>query len=336
MSRVQGTFAFVAVLWSVLVLTPEVALAQDEQPPSEAPPAAEEQAPEQTSPPNPEDLTTQPNEPLTEGAQPQPEAPAEEYTPTVPPAVATPTPAPEDRGPLLDGHLREGAFLSGPGSLTFVLHHSIMGGAGGLATQGIPNRFKFDTLGAREAILAGTLVGAGLGFGFSAWWQFNHWIGLPSANFGIVNSVIAGMALTGLIDLMTNDATALAYTAFLGAEIGAWLTTIVGGGELSVAKGLLIASGGGWGLAYTALLLGILSTSGSAGSTSTAIDALLIAPGIGAGALALAGMKYSPTSTQILRADVFGAGVGAGVFLLSGLVLGRFDQPTPYVLSFLA
>ena len=45
-------------------------------------------------------------------------------------------------------------------------------------------------------------------------------------------------------------------------------------------------------------------------------------------------MKYNPTPTQILRADLFGVGVGAVVLVLSGLVLG-FDQPTPYVLSFL-
>lgn len=281
-------------------------------------------------------------------AEPPPGTPAEDV-PAAQPDPAPPVLTPEEgaeQAPaaatdgqtnpaILDGHVREGAFLSGPGSLTFILHHTLMGAAAGLATQGISTNFNLALEG-RERMLAGTLIGAGLGFGISAWWQFNHWIGLPAANYGIVNSLIAGMAMTGLVDLMTNDPLALAWAAFIGAEAGAWVTTVVGGGDFSVSKGLFIASGGAWGLAYAALLVGILGTSGSGGSVNTAIDALLIAPGIGAGALALAGLKYSPTTNQILRADVFGAGVGAGVFLLSGLVLGSFNQPTPYVLSLLS
>lgn len=319
MARVWESVAVVLVLSLMLTSTPATAQ-EDSYPP------VEQEESGDTYAPDPDNLTTQPNEPLTEGDAAYPEeAPA-------PQPAAAPR---KETGPLIDGRLREGAFLSGPGSLTFVLHHSIMGAVGGLATQGISNQFRFD-LGSREAMLAGTLIGAGVGFGFSAWWQFNHWIGLPAANYGIVNSLIAGMAMTGLVDLMTNDPLALAWAAFIGAEAGAWVTTVVGGGDFSVSKGLFIASGGAWGLAYAALLVGILGTSGSGGSVNTAIDALLIAPGIGAGALALAGLKYSPTTNQILRADVFGAGVGAGVFLLSGLVLGSFNQPTPYVLSLLS
>lgn len=329
MARVWGSVAFGAVLTLTLSLSLVSRPAWAQEDPYDPP--AEEDA----YAPNPDDLTTQPNEPLTEGDEADTGVDygesASDATETAEGAGA----ARRETGPLIDGRLREGAFLSGPGSLTFVLHHSIMGAVGGLATQGISNQFRFD-LGSREAMLAGTLIGAGVGFGFSAWWQFNHWIGLPAANYGIVNSLIAGMAMTGLVDLMTNDPLALAWTAFLAAEAGAWASIVLGGGDFTVSKGLFIASGGAWGLVYCALLVGILGTSGSGGDVNAAIDALLIAPGIGAGALALAGLKYSPTTNQILRADVFGAGVGAGVFLLSGLVLGGFNQPTPYVLSLLS
>lgn len=312
MNRVWGRWITGAVFAATLLVSPFVAHAQED--PYAQPPAEET--------------------PAWDGSQEVP--PAEEDPQTLPPEAAPDsTAARDDRGPLIDGRLREGAFLAGPGSLTFILHHSIMGAGGGLTTQGIANGFQL-TLGSREAMLAGTLIGAGLGFGTSAWWQFNHWIGMPAANFGIVNSVITGMALTGLVDLMTNDPLALAWTAFLGAELGAWLSMVVGGGDLEVSKGLFIASGGAWGLAYCAMLLGVLGTSGSGGNINAAVDALLIAPGIGAGALALAGMKYNPTSTQIMRANVFGAGVGTGVLLLSAMVLGGFDQPTPYVLALLS
>lgn len=326
----SGAVASLAIV--AVALAPALARAQYE----EAPPPAGNEDP--YAPP-PEDLTTKPNEPLTEGAA-DPYAPPEEEQGSLlgEPAPTTAPSARKETGPLIDGRLREGAFLSGPGSLTFVLHHSAMGFLGGFSTQFLggfrDGRPSFE-LGAREAMLAGTLVGAGIGFGASAWYQFNNWIGLPAANFGIVNSVISGMALTGLVDLMTNDALALAWVAFLGAEAGAWVTAVVGGGDFTVNKGLFIASGGGWGLAYCALLLGVLGTSGSSTNVNAAVDALLIAPGIGAGALALAAMKYSPTTNQILRADAFGAGVGAGVLLLSGAFLGGFSQPTPYVLSML-
>ena len=81
--------------------------------------------------------------------------------------------------------------------------------------------------------------------------------------------------------------------------------------------------------------MAIIHFSGTTIPGKTWADTLLMAPGIGAGALAMATMRYNPTSGQILRADLFGAGVGAAVLLLSGLVLGGFNQPTPYVLSFL-
>ncbi|WP_375765382.1 hypothetical protein NR798_27105 [Archangium gephyra] len=272
-------------------------------------------------PPDPASLRTVPQAPLTQEGQ-------------LPPAAAPATGEPEANGALLDGRPRYGAFLSGPGSLTFLLHHSLMGGLGGLFTQGIAHRFSFDR-GSREAMLAGTLLGAGLGFGSSAWWQFHHWVDKPMGYLGIGNSVMGGMFAAGLVDILTRDATALAWASFVGAELGAWLTATVAGGQLPLDDSLLVASGGGWGLLYGALLLAVVHFSGTEISGKTWTDTLLIAPGLGASALALATMKYNPTPTQILRADLFGVGVGAVVLLLSGLVLGGFNQPTPYVLSFL-
>ncbi len=256
-------------------------------------------------------------------------------SPTTDTPVATPPPV-EESGAVLDGHVREGAFLAGPGSLTFVLHHSIMGFVGGLATQGISTRFALDSVGNREQMLAGSLIGAGLGFGVSAWWQFNHWLDKPVAYFGIVNSMASGMFMAGLIDLVSDDALLLTWTAFLGAQLGAWLTTTLGGGEMPLNKGLLMTSGGGWGLIYGALFLAILKTSGTQVTTAGVTDTLLIAPGLGAGLMALATMRYNPTSNQILRADLFGAAVGGGVLLLSALVLGDFGTSIPYVLAMLS
>ncbi|MBI3184268.1 MAG: hypothetical protein HYZ28_19215 [Myxococcales bacterium] len=319
----------------------------------------------QTAPESPEEppprkktvVVPLPPPPQPEQPAPQPQAQPEEAKPLVVPAPAEP-PSPEPpagpppalveetppaapaepppSGATIDGHVREGAFLSGPGSLTFILHHTIMLAAGGLASQIASNGFRVD-LASREAMLAGTLVGAGLGFGVSAWWQFNHWVDHPMASFGIVNSAIGGMFFTGLVDLMTNDSLTLTWTAIVGSTLGGWLTATLGGGEMPLNKGLFIASGGAWGLLYAALLLAIMGAS-SPGSANAAgvIDTLLIAPGIGAGAMALAGLRYDPTTAQVLRADLFGAGVGGAVLVLSALVLGRFDISTPYILALLS
>ncbi len=284
----------------------------------EPPPARTNDAP--LAPPDPESLRTRAQPPLTEGYVPQ--------------ANAVPPPPPND-GTILDGRPRQGPFLSGPGSLTFVLHHTILGAMGGLFTQGFAQEFKIDR-DSREAMLAGTLIGAGLGFGASAWWQFNNWVDRPLSYFAISNSLVGGMFLGGFMDLLADDRDVLAWSSFVGAELGAWLTAVVGGGQLPMNHGLLVSSGAAWGLASSALLLAIIHFSGTEIRGKTWADTLLIAPGIGAGALAIATMRYNPTSGQILRADIFGSGVGAAVLLLSGLVLGGFDQPTPYVLSFLA
>ena len=311
-------------------------------PPSEAyPPASAQQDPAQQPPqgtatdaprvpPEPDSLITQPQAPLTPDGQTDPSKPS-----AVPSsATASAAPPGEDTGVMLDGRPRQGPFLSGPGSLTFIVHHTTMGAMGGFFTQAFANDFSLKQ-SSREAMLAGTLIGAGLGFGASAWWQFNNWVDRPMASFGIGNSVVGGMFMAGFMDLFTQDPGVLTWSAFLGAELGAWLTAGLGGGQLPLNDGLLISSGAGWGMAYAALLMAIIHFSGTDVSGKTWRDGLLLAPGIGAGALALATMRYNPTPSQIIRADIFGAGVGAAVLLISGLVLGGFDQSTPYVLSFL-
>ena len=263
----------------------------------------------------------------------------------------------EQPGAFLDGHPREGAFLSGPGSMTFVLHHTLLAGLGVLATQMIPRAVdayclgqmgctsdpnKFTGEGARIAYLAGSLIGAGVGFGSSAWWQFNHWISHRTANFGIGFGIVGGMFLGGLTDLIAASANpvdrayAVTWTALIGSLAGAWLTTVIGGGDLPLNKGTLIASGAGWAMIYTALIIGMIAASGSGSSNVRAgVDAMFITPAIGAGAMAFATLKFNPSTTQIMRANLFGVGVGAAVFLLSGLVLGLNWSTTmvPYILG---
>ncbi|GMU05954.1 hypothetical protein [Corallococcus caeni] len=283
------------------------------------------------APPDPDRLRTEPQAPLTEGPQGVRQQSTRDETAT---AASRLRPPPEDNGVFLDGQRRRGPFLSGPGSMRFVLHHTALGALGGFFTQAFSKDYNFDR-SSREAMLAGTLIGAGLGFGASAWWQFNNWVDTPMANFTILNSGIGGMFLAGFMDLLTQDAGVLTWSAFLGAELGAWLTAGIGGGQLPLSDGLLVASGAGWAAAYSALFLAIVHFSGTAISGKTWKDLLLISPGVGAGVLALATMRYNPTASQILRADLFGGGVGAAVLLISGLVLGGFNQSTPYVLSFL-
>ncbi|MDY7228048.1 hypothetical protein [Hyalangium rubrum] len=291
--------------------------ATDPQQPVTPPPGVPSDAP--VAPPDPNSLRTEPQAPLTENGVPN---------------EALPPPQPEAGGVLLDGRPRQGPFLSGPGSFTFVLHHAVLGAMGGLFTQGFAQDFSFDR-GSREAMLAGTLIGAGLGFGASSWWQFNNWVDKPLGYFGIANSLVGGMFMGGFMDLLADNRDVLAWSSFVGAELGAWLTATIGGGQLPLNHGLLVSSGAAWGLAYSALLLAIIHSSGTKIAGKTWADTLLIAPGVGAGVLAIATMRYNPTSGQILRANIFGGGVGAIVLLLSGLVLGGFDEPTPYVLSFL-
>ena len=63
-------------------------------------------------------------------------------------------------------------------------------------------------------MLIGALLGAGLGFGASAFWQFNHWMDAPAASAAIVNSLAGGFLMLGLVDLFSNDAVALSWSAF--------------------------------------------------------------------------------------------------------------------------
>ena len=297
-----------------------------DQPPQQWPPPPPPQGTGDgtTTTPPPDGSTTTPPPGDTVVTQPQPglETSTEEDD-SMPPAEA-----------LLDGHVRSGPFMAGPGSFTFVLHNSILGAAGGFGTQLISSQFNFDR--GKEGMLVGTLVGMGLGFGISTWWQFTHWMDSPVAAFSVVNGLYAGMLAAGLVDSLSRDLTALAYSAFICAELGGWLTAAVGGGEMKLADGLAIASAGAWAGAYTALVLATLTYAGGTPPTSKAwVDTLLIAPGIGASALAVALIQIRPTANQVIRGDLFGLGVGAAVLVTAGLVVG-WTTPTTYILTLLS
>lgn len=330
--------------------------------------------------------------PVAEQPPPQPAADA----PVVPPpertfeAAPPPLPAPEQLdtnpaaippsgpGAMLDGHPREGSFLSGPGSLTFVMHHTLMTGLGVLGTQLVPRAIdaspahasvdgmrtdgcppigdryaKADPVvgtcsdivggeGARIAYLTGTLLGAGIGFTGAAIWQFNNWISQRSANFGIISSFIGGMTLGGFTDLVTQhrDPYATAWLSLIGSSAGAWVAAIVGGGDIPLNKATLIVSGAGWAMIYTGLVVAIVATMGGlpqATAGRVGLDAVMITPALGAGAMALASLKFNPSTAQIIRANIFGVAVGGAVLLLSGLLLGPATgftrSPLPYILS---
>lgn len=304
-------------------------------PPVETPPVPPVEAP-------PETRTIEVTPPLPLPAEP----------PMVPSGDVMGTPS-EAPGAFIDGKPREGAFLSGPGSMTFVMHHTLMTGLGVLATQMIPRAVGAYCMGqdatmctpmpamftdqdARVAYLAGSLIGAAVGFGVSAWWQFNHWISHRSANFGIIGSFIGGAFLGALTDLAASMATprdraaAVTWTILIGSLAGAWLTTVIGGGDIALNKATLVVSGAAWAMIYTALIMGMVAASGSSGGgIRTGLDAMMITPAIGAAAMAFATLKFNPSTTQIMRANLFGVGVGAAVFLLSGLVLGLDWGKTP-------
>lgn len=234
----------------------------------------------------------------------------------------------------VDGHRRIGNFLAGPGSFDFILHHTLMGAAGGLAITGIPGRFDVGDVGTRTTMLLGTLAGAGLGFATSAWYQFNNWIEPPAAHYGIIHSLVGALFLAGIVDTFSDDALVLASTALVGAEIAAWMSIVLGTGKLPAAQGLMLSSGAAWGLAYGALLIATMATSGTDfDGVGDFLPALMIAPGIGLGAMALASIRYTPSVEQLVRANIFGAGVGSGVLLITALAAGGFNQPLPYVLG---
>jgi hypothetical protein len=295
---------------------------------------------------------------------PPPPQPALEAPPPMPTAEPVPPPGPrtfdaqppmppppeqldqrpaqfEQVGPtaMIDGHPREGAFLSGPGSVTFLMHHTLQTGLGVLATQMIPRLIdptpgSFTSENARVAYLAGGLGGAAVGFAGSAIWQFFHWTSERSANFGIINSFFGGMFLGGFSDLLTKDPYAISWLTLIGATAGGWLTAIVGGGDLALNKGALITTGGVWAAIYTALILGIVYSLGAGSDARKGMDAIMLTPAIGAAAMALATLKFNPSVAQIVRANVFGAGVAGAVLLISALILNaHFASPVPYILA---
>lgn len=343
------------------------------QPPPQPPPEA--------PPPTPQpDAPVAPPPERTIDALPPP-MPAPEQLDQNPPQIV-----PEGPGAMLDGHPREGAFLSGPGSLTFLMHHTLMTGLGVLATQmvpraidasaphmsidgkitegctvdaaGLPDNERYKTSGtggarpmtcgeiftgegARIAYLTGTLLGAGLGFTSAAIWQFNNWISQRSANFGIITSFIGGMFLGSFTDLVTShrDPYATAWLTMIGSSAGAWLAAIVGK-DIALNKATLIVSGGAWAAIYTALIVAIIATTGGlpqATAGRVGLDAVMLTPALGAGAMALAALKFNPSVGQIIRANLFGAAVGGAVLLLSGLLLGPATgftrSPVPYILA---
>jgi hypothetical protein len=292
---------------------------------------------------------------------PQPAQPQQPIVAQPPPDEAPPPPPPDNLVPqqvpnappsaMLDGHPREGAFLSGPGSMAFILHHTLLGLVAGFSTQFFPRVLNADSSvshcdtsvpqsvcaqDARLAYLAAGLLGAGVGFASSAAWQFFHWMSEPSAYFGLMNSLFGAMFGGGFVNLFTNDSGAVSWGAWVGALIGAWVTVIVGGGELAINRGTLMASGAYWATMFTAVIAAIVATTGGSGNNLRyGIDALMIAPGIGTGLMALALLKFNPSTAQVLRADLFGTAAGLAVLLVSGLVLGgNFNKsPVPYVLA---
>jgi uncharacterized membrane protein YeaQ/YmgE (transglycosylase-associated protein family) len=349
------------VALAAVALTPRISLAQDDQQPrvivvpvpGEAPPDAGQPQvapppappPEPPPQPPPEIPPPPPTPPPSDRpivAQPPPSDQPPPVVPVENPNAGNPDATAEPVSAMLDGHPREGSFLSGPGSFYFVMHHTLMGSLGGLAIFMVPNAIRatkpphFDAFDgdARIAYLVGALVGAGVGFASSAAWQFYNWMNYTTATFGLINSIIGAMFLIGATNLFTQDATPISVMGLVGALGGAWLTAVIGGGDMAVNKGVLITSGAAWAAIYTALILGIVASTGSNPDLRAGIDALLFMPAVGAAALAVATLKFNPSTAQIVRADIFGGGVGLAVLLLSALLVPhQFNSPIPYVLS---
>ncbi len=354
-------------VWLLLcvVLAPAVVLAQapgNEEPRIIVVPVPSDGAPDAglNLPPPP----VPPPEPIVEPPAPQPAPPTDvpSNPPPVEPSPLVPVdpnldPASISQPPsaMLDGHPREGSFLSGPGSVVFLMHHTLMGGVGLLSTQMVPrivadvndkkNRPScitntptdcYSSTGgdARIAYLVGGLVGAGVGFATAAFWQFYNWMSVNTATFGIVNSLIGALFGIGITNAFTTDATPISYMGLIGALGGAWLTAVIAGGDMTTSKGLFITSGAAWAAIYTALILGIVASTGGVTNLQGGLDAIMITPAIGAAALAIAGLKFHPSSEQILRADLFGGAVGVVVFFLSAVLApGQFNSAVPYVLA---
>ncbi len=53
--------------------------------------------------------------------------------------------------------------------------------------------------------------------------------------------------------------------------------------------------------------------------------------------MAFATLRFNPSTTQIMRANLFGVGAGGVVLVLAALVLGaNFASPVPYILAAVA
>lgn len=311
-------------------------------------PVAQPAAPEPAPQPAPEPQLQPVPEPQPAPVEPPPAQP-------VPDALVpeSPPPEPQPAGAMLDGHPREGAFLAGPGSGGFIAHHTLLGFFGGLSTQMVPrigdiyfggDPYPFDE-GDRIAYLTSGLLGAGVGFGASAIYQFFRWIDGPAAGFGALHSLYGAMFFSGFTHLVTGGVpqgapdqfarvSAITWLGFLGAEAAAWTSILLGGGELPVNKGVLASTGAYWAAVFTGLILGIVASSGGGTDVGSGIDAILLAPGLGAVALGLFGLKYNPSTARIMRANLMGTLVGAAVYVVSALVMGlKFANPVPFALG---
>jgi hypothetical protein len=379
---------------------PEVFDAGVAQPPP--PPVPQVQPNDQYIPPGYVPPTPQPQ--TDAPVQPPPERTIEALPPPTPlPEQLDPNPpqiAPQGPGAMIDGHPREGSFLSGPGSFTFLMHHTLMTSLGALSTQMIPRAIDaaphfdetrnsagklllpaggcsvdsagvpidqttflgepryahsgttgttgptkvqtcaeiFTGEGARLAYLSSTLIGAGVGFTSAAIWQFYNWMSPRSANFGLITSFFGGMFLGGFTDLLTGhkDAYATTWATMIGNSAGAWLATIIGGGDIALNKATLIVSGGAWAAIYAALIVGMIAPGGNV-TPRDGLAGIMLMPAIGAGLMALATLKFNPSFGQIMRANLFGGLVGGVVLVLSGLLLGPStaftSSPVPYILA---
>jgi hypothetical protein len=295
----------------------------------------------------------------------EPAAPPQD--PIDPSLLPPPPPVNQGATAMLDGHPREGAFLAGPGSLAFILHHTLWGTAGALATQIAPRiqdlalidtvrllDERIDPNGGyrfcatpesgeicsaadaddRTAYLTAGLIGLGVGFASSAIWQFTHWLDRPAVLGGFLHGLFGGLFFAGFSGLLTADATAIAWLSFLGSEAAMWASIILGGGELPANKVLFISTGAFWATAFVGLLMGIIATSGGGLDVRTGLSTVMLAPGIGALATGLFSLRYSPSIAKVMRANLFGVLAASAVFLVSGLVLGaNFVHPVPYVLA---
>lgn len=382
MQRILASFLALSASLSLAQQTPDIPPPNNERVvvvPLDGPPVAVDAGgaqPPPEPPPEPAPVTQDvpmappPDTRTIEASPPLPPPPEELPPPTAPVTQEGP-------GAMLDGHPREGAFLSGPGSFTFIMHHTLMTGLGVLATQMVPRAVDassphapvrdamapasqfdgctaerlakyqaanpkitscteiFSGEDARVAYLAGSLIGAAVGFGTSAAWQFFNWQSERAANFGIIASFFGAGFLGSITDLATQagDPVATTWMTLIGASAGAWTAAIVGGGDISLNRIAFITTGGVWAGLYTGMITAMLVTGGTSLLGRTAVDIAMLTPAIGAGLMALLSLKFSPSFAQIMRANLFGAAAAALVIVVSALIINPvtgWNNPLPY------